>query len=108
MDDFSWDQAYDGLGIRKVEDLAIPAYLSSLYFLSDLSYKFLQKFDLHFVDDAILQLIEEFPQGWNKTLNETLKKVQRNWNIPRIKSKFCEFFDSSDLTARERLLCIID
>ena len=39
MDEFSWNQAslplsFGGLGIRKVRDIAIPAYLSSVYLLS--------------------------------------------------------------------------
>ena len=38
LDEFSWNQgslplAFGGLGIRKVEDLALPAYLSSVILL---------------------------------------------------------------------------
>ena len=42
MESLSWDQAsfplsFGGLGVRKVEDLAVPAYLSSIYSSSNLS-----------------------------------------------------------------------
>src|ERR1700744_3342507 len=41
VDGFSWDQAslplsFGGMGIRKVEDLAVPAYLSAVYSSSNL------------------------------------------------------------------------
>lgn len=50
LSDFSWDQAslrliFGGLGIRKVEDIAKSAYLSSVHSTSDLSNMILRKFD---------------------------------------------------------------
>lgn len=81
----------------------MPAYLSSMYSSSDLSDELLQKFNLHIIDDEILQLISEIPRDFVPD-NDTLKKVQKNWDMPRIKSKFSEMFDSSEPVARARLL----
>jgi len=108
MSEFSWDQAtlplaFGGLGIRKVEDLALPAYLSSVYSSSELSNKLLEKFNLQIIDNNILGLIEEIPQDFIPG-NEEEKKEQRNWDIPRINSKFSGMFDSSEPVTRARLL----
>lgn len=106
--DFSWDQAslplaFGGLGIRKVEDLAVPAYLSSVFSSSDLSNEILHKFNIQIIDNTILGLIEQIPVDFIPE-NEEMKKVQKNWDIPRIKSKFCGMFDFSEPVARARLL----
>jgi len=57
MDDFQWNQAsllliFGGLGIRKVEDLALPGQLSSVYSSSELSNQILEKFDLQIINDT--------------------------------------------------------
>lgn len=59
----SWRQAslplsFGGLGIRKAEDLAYPAYLSSVYHSADLSNKILEKFGLNILDSEISLLLQ--------------------------------------------------
>ena len=108
MTDSSWDQAtlplsFGGLGIRKVEDLAVPAYLSSVYSSSDLSDKLLEKFNIRMIDNGILRLIEEIPRDFIPE-NDEWKKVQKNWDLPVVRSKFCEMFDTSEPVTRARLL----
>jgi len=108
MNEFSWDQASlplvnGGLGIRKVEDLAMPAYLSSVYSSSELSNELLEKFDIRIIDDTILGLIEEIPLDFIPE-NDEKKKVQKNWDLPRIMDKFCDMLDSSEPVTRARLL----
>lgn len=108
ISDFSWDQAslplvFSGLGIRKVGDLAVPAYLSSVYSSSDLSNELLEKFNFRIINDGILELIDEIPRDFIPE-NDEMKKVQKNWDLPMIKNKFCEMFDSSEPVTRARLL----
>ena len=108
VDGVSWDQAslplsFGGLGIRKVEDLAISAYLSSIYSSLSLSNIILQKFDFQIIDEEILQLVAEIPHDFVPE-NETLKREQRNWDIPKIKNQFNQMFESGDLKTRARLL----
>jgi len=105
---FSWDQAslplvFGGLGIRKVEDLAVPAYMSSVYSSSDLSNELLKNFNIRIINDNILGLIEEVPTDFIPE-NDEKKKMQKNWDIPMIRSKFSEMFESSEPITRARLL----
>ena len=83
LDEFSWDQAslplvFGGLGIRKVEDLALPAYLLSVYSSADLSDQILRKFSISVLDDVSLRLVDDFPLEFIPD-NDTLKREQRNW-----------------------------
>jgi len=108
LDEFSWNQgslplAFGGLGIRKVEDLALPAYLSSVYSSSSLSDKLLEKFGIKVIDDEFMRLVEGIPLDFVPEKFSD-RKVQRNWDLPRINSKFCELFESSEPTTRARLL----
>ncbi|XP_037026722.1 uncharacterized protein LOC119067714 [Bradysia coprophila] len=108
MGDFQWSQAslplsFGGLGIRKVEDLASPSYLSSVYSSSELSNQLLEKFDFKIIDDAILGLIEVIPRDFVPQSDEN-KKVQKNWDIPRIMDKFGCMLESSEPVTRARLL----
>ncbi len=55
LGELSWDQAslplvFGGLGIRKVEDLALPTYLSSVYSSSALSNELLKNFNIELID----------------------------------------------------------
>lgn len=108
LDELSWNQsalhlAFGGLGIRKVEDLALPAYLSSMYSSSSLSNKLLEKFDIKIIDDGFLQLVEDIPLDFvPEKLSD--RKIQRNLDLPRVRSVFCEIFESSERTTRARLL----
>lgn len=106
--DFSWDQAslplvFGGLGVRKVVDLAIPAYLSSVYSSSDLANEILNKFNIQIIDDSILGLIETIPRDFIPE-NDEKRKVQKHWDLPLIEYKFREMFDSSEPVTRARLL----
>ncbi len=108
LDDFSWDQAtlplsFGGMGIRKVSDLAFSAYVSSVHFTSELTDELLQKCGLHVIDDDIIGLINDLPEGF-VPVNDELKGIQKNWDSPGIKSKFCEMFDASMPAVRARLL----
>ena len=108
MEGLSWDQAsfplsFGGMGIRKVEDLAMPAYLSSIYSSSDLCDVILRKFNLKIVNEHVLGLIDEIPRDFVPE-TDVLKKEQRNWDLPRIKHQFNELFESGDLKTRARLL----
>ncbi|XP_037044233.1 uncharacterized protein LOC119080104 [Bradysia coprophila] len=108
MSDFSWDQAslplsFGGIGVRKVEDIAMPAYLSSVYSTLELSSEILRKFSFQVIETSVLELIEEIPRDFVPEGDEK-KKKQKNWDLPTIKSKFDEMFDSSEPVARARLL----
>jgi len=108
LNDFSWDQAslplsFGRMGIREVSDIAIPAYLSSVYSSSELSDELLRKCGLNIIDDQILKLIEELPRDFVPD-NDEKKQVQKNWDLPRIKDKFCGMLDSSEPITRARLL----
>lgn len=107
LDNFSWDQvslplSLGGSGIRKVEDLAMRAYpssvhSSSIYSSSIMSDKLLQKFDLNELDDHFLRLVESIPPEFVPS-SDTLKNEQKSRDLPRTKSKFCSMFDSGEPT----------
>jgi hypothetical protein len=108
MDEVSWRQAslplsFSGLGIRKVSDLAIPAYLSSLYNSVDLSNKILQKFCMNVLDQELLNVIQQIP---NDCIPETddQKKVQKNWDMPRMKLILDDLLNNCEPIDRARLL----
>jgi len=106
--DFSWDQAtlplaLGGLGIRKVEELALPAYLSSVYSTSGLSDEILKKFNIKVIDDSFLGLVGSVPSEFVPDSDDK-RKVQRNWDLPLVNSKFSGMFESSESVDRARLL----
>lgn len=104
----SWEQAsltmsFDGLGVKKVEALAIPAYLTPVHCSSELSNRILEKFNLDIIDNQIFQLINVIAPE-SVPVDELSKHEQKNWDIPQIQSKFNAIFNSGDPTTRARLL----
>ena len=62
----SWRQAsfplsFGGLGVRKVTELAYPAYLSSMHQSAALSNKILEKFGLNILDDEVSSIMQDLP-----------------------------------------------
>ncbi len=77
----------------------MPAYLSSVYSSSDLSNEILiRKLNFQIIDDYVLGLIDTIPRNFISE-NDEMKRMQRNWDLPMIKEKFSEMFDSSESVA---------
>ena len=72
-----------------------------MYSSFNLSNVLLLKFHLQIIDDQILQLIEEIPRDFIPD-NDDKKKVQKEWDVPRIKKKFSEMFEYSGPFTRAR------
>jgi hypothetical protein len=109
MDDISWRQAslpysLAGLGIRKVEELAVPAYFSSLYKSLELSNYILRNFNISLLDQhTIMGFIQQIP-GICIPASDEEKKIQKNWDHPNMKSIFNDLINMSEPGDKARLL----
>src|ERR1700761_631738 len=104
----SWRQAsfplsFGGLGVRKVSELAYPAYLSSMHQSAALSNKILEKFGLNILDDEISSTMQDLPSDIIP-LDDESRKIQKMWDILGIKKNFEDLLKSSNPVDRARLL----
>lgn len=108
INDTSWTQASlplsaSGLGIRKLVDLAHPAYFSSIYQSEDLSNRILFKANLSILSENVQPWIENHPALWTPASIEA-RKIQKAWDSLKVNSIFSELIASSGPTDRARLL----
>ena len=92
-----------GIGIRKLEDLAIPAYLSSIFQSKNLSNVLLGQLNLDIVDTEIKKLIDDLPSSLVPD-TEAKRENQTNWDYPNMKLIFETLLSNADQTDRARLL----
>lgn len=111
LNEQQWNQAtlpinFGGLGIRKVSDLALPAFLSSAFgvtiSVSQLLYSTDQEIDHH--------LLEEAMDVWRLLNGETLPptdlKVQKEWDIINIKRIIAQNITLTTPTESARFLAL--
>lgn len=108
ISDVSWNQAslplsLAGLGIRKLTDLAEPAYFSSVYQSAELSNSILAKSGLSTLNTTFTSLIDQYPTEWTPTQME-LRKSQSAWDSLHAKAVFNGMLNSSEPIDRARLL----
>lgn len=104
----SWTQAslplaFAGLGIRRLSDLAHPAYFASVFQSQLTSNLILSKFNLCVLDHSFTASIESYPPEWLPVSPE-LKMNQASWDFLRVKQIHNELLSSSGPTDRARLL----
>lgn len=73
-----------GLGIRKLEDLAAPAYFSSLYKNQDLSNKIIEKLEINKFNTKITNFEKEIEPIYVPETLVKKKVLQKNWDFPKI------------------------
>ena len=108
LSDSSWTQAslplaFAGLGIRKMVDLAHPAYFASVYQSRALSNRILAKSNLCVLNDRFIASIEAYPPEWTPT-EPKQKMNQAEWDFSRVNHVHNELLSSSGPTDRARLL----
>lgn len=108
LSDRSWSQASlpltaAGLGIRKLVDLAHPAYFSSVHQSQDLSNRILARSNLSVLDDQFSVLLEPYPTEWIPPTPEQ-KTSQSAWDILKVNQIYGELLSSSGISDRARLL----
>src|SRR5208337_5510036 len=107
MSDTVWSQAslpvcYGGLGIRRTEELALPAYLASVYFVLPLIsgiHPALSQDDL--TQDALLE--------WSNLLGTEFsfpenRSSQRRWDEPICEKRFSQLVADGGMECKARLL----
>ncbi len=92
-----------GIGIRKLEDLALPTYLSSIFQSKNLSNNLLHKLNLNIVDSEIENLIMNMPPNIVPSTEEN-REIQTHWDYPNMKSIFETLLCNANQTDRARLL----
>lgn len=107
INDKSWTQAslpvsFSGLGLRKLEDLAVPAFFSSFHQSVELS-TILAKFNLNIMDNEIMDKLSEIPPMFIPLTNEQ-RKIQKNWDLPRVKQTFENLLSSATPQDYARIL----
>ena len=108
--DKAWTQAsfparMGGLGIRKSEDIALPAYISSSISTQSLVESFLSS-----VTDLVPPEISPEIETWRTSAEgllepqEELRSKQRAWDVPRIEVLQKELIKNTDQFSRARRL----
>lgn len=108
ISDTSWTQASlplhaSGLGIRKLTDLAYPAYFSSVYQSEVLSDQILAKAQLCTLSQSFVSMVCNYPEELTPVTLES-RKLQKTWDTLRVKSVHNELLSSSEPTDRARIL----
>lgn len=108
LNDRSWTQgslplSSSGLGIRKLVDLAEPAYFSSIYQSAELSDRILAKSGLSIINTRFTSLVEQYPTELTPASME-LKTSQNACDSLRVKAIYSEMLQSSEPMERARLL----
>ncbi|XP_037042412.1 uncharacterized protein LOC119078809 [Bradysia coprophila] len=111
MNDQQWTQAtlpinFGGLGIRKLQDISLPAFLSSSFGVkSHVSHI------LNFQDTTFIVHLDEALEKW-KSLNDlqapSIKHLQKNWdliNVQRIMNENFKFTLKTDIARFKALQC---
>lgn len=108
FNDTSWTQASlplsaSGLGIRKLTELAFPAYFSSVYQSEELSNRILQRTNINSLTSRFASFVENYPVELTPS-DPQLKMCQNSWDSLRVKSIHAELLESSGPIDRARLL----
>ena len=108
INDTSWTQSssplsFAGLGIRKLVDLAHPAYFSSLYQSQPLSDQILSKLNSSIFTQRNMAMLEEYPPELTPE-SPQFRASQRAWDILKVKTIHSELLSSSGPIDRARLL----
>ena len=105
MGDAAWRQATlpvsrGGLGIRRVEELALPAFLASVYSAAGLISTIVPGTD---VDTITTTPTQQWCQLTGKPALTTTRNVQRQWDTPIVESALVELITSAGLRDKVRL-----
>ena len=82
-----------GLGIRKLEDLALPAYISSIFQSKNLSNNLLEKLNVN-VDSTEIEIDNEGMPDNLVTNTEEYYEVQSKWDYRNMESIFQELLSN--------------
>lgn len=92
-----------GLGIRKLVDLAHPAYFSSIFQSQTLSVEILSRFNLSIINFHLVTLLDEYPIEWTPESPDS-KLFQKSWDSLRVKAIHTELLSVSSPSDRARIL----
>ncbi len=90
------------MGIRKLVDLAHPAYFSSVHQSQPLSDQILQKFNLKTIDDRVTSMLSNYPAIITPSLQS--RSNQKAWDALQLKPIFEELVSNSGPADRARIL----
>ena len=108
IDQVAWTQAslplrFAGLGLRKLADLAHPAYFSSVYQSVDLANIILVKYNLSILDDNFNSFIRNYPS--NEIPEQPNQWISQNsWDLKHVKLIYDQLMSSSEPTDTARIL----
>jgi hypothetical protein len=109
----TWTQAslpvsYGGIGLRRSEDVAIPAFLASTFSVSNLITSILPDPVKTYVDPNVEEAITNWKLLSSQTCPEDDQKgIQKEWDVPCIKTVFENLLSSqSDMISQARLLSV--
>ena len=108
LNDRSWTQASlplasAGLGIRKLVDLAKPAYFSSVHQSMELSNRILEKSGLSTLNARFTELVDQYPSELTPVSIES-KMSQNSWDSLRVEAIYSQMLLSSEPIERARLI----
>ncbi|GAU99276.1 hypothetical protein RvY_10302 [Ramazzottius varieornatus] len=102
MDGSTWLQAslpvsIGGLGIRRTERIALPAFMASIHPVQALVRSIYPGSDL---DSLVNGGLDQWP------LVTALRRRQRAWDLPMVTVEFGSLMDQSDMTSKARLMAV--
>ncbi|GAV03777.1 hypothetical protein RvY_14157 [Ramazzottius varieornatus] len=109
MDDTAWRQSSlpvsrGGLGIRRVDEPALPAFLASVHSSFDLMEQFYPQVDVNSIVSPAIHLWQE--QSISQPPILPLRSAQKAWDIPIVDQHYQTLLDASSQAERARLVAV--
>ena len=90
-----------GLGIRRTEEIALPAFLASVFPVAGLISTIVPEADL---DDITATLVQQWYLNTDQPAATTLLNVQKQWETPIVDKALARLVTASFLRDKARLL----
>ncbi|GAV00557.1 hypothetical protein RvY_11386-2 [Ramazzottius varieornatus] len=109
MDDTVWRQSSlpisrGGLGIRRVDGLALPAFLASVHSAFDLMKQIYPQVDVRSIVSPAINLWQE--ESFSQPPILTLRSAQKAWDIPIVDQHYQTLLHASSQAERARLVAV--